>query len=57
MAVLIALLIAVLWWLLPVYICSRMALQKGKSTGLWVFLAFLFGWLSVLVLAGSASER
>jgi hypothetical protein len=44
-------------WLLPLFACVRMAEQKGKDKGLWIFLALLFGWLAVLVLAASASER
>lgn len=47
----------VVWSLIPLMICSSMAGKKGKSKGLWVFMGILFGWLAVLVLAASASER
>jgi len=53
----VVLVVLVVWSFIPLLICSSMAGRKGKSKGLWVFLAILFGWLAVLVLAASASER
>lgn len=46
-----------LWSLLPLIICYRAAGRKGKSRGLWMLLAIIFGWIAVLVIAASASER
>ena len=51
------LVILVIWSIIPLMICSSMAGKKGKSKGLWIFMGILFGWLAVLVLAASASER
>ena len=56
-ALMIILVVLVIWSFIPLFICSGMAGRKGKSKGLWVFLAILFGWLAVLVLAASASEK
>jgi len=47
----------IVWSLIPLLICTAMAGRKGKSKGLWMLLAILFGWLAVLVLAASASEN
>ena len=49
--------VLVFWSLLPLIICYRVAGRKGKGRGLWVFLSIIFGWIAVLVLAASASER
>lgn len=54
---LIILLVAVVWSLIPLFICSSMASRKGKSRGLWILLGLIFGWLAVLVLAVSGSEK
>jgi hypothetical protein len=51
------LLIALVWSLVPLFICSSLAGRKGKSRGLWVFLGLIFGWLAVLVIAVSSSEK
>lgn len=55
----VAIIAAVLlvWSIIPLFICASMAGRKGKSKGLWVFLAILFGWIAVLVLAAAASEK
>ena len=54
---LIVFLLFLLWSLLPLIICYRTAGRKGKSQGLWALLALIFGWIAVLVIAASASER
>ena len=51
------LIIIVVWSLIPLFICASMAGKKGKSKGLWVLLGIIFGWLAVLGLAVSASEK
>jgi len=56
-ALLLIFFILVFWSLLPLIICYRIAGRKGKGRGLWVLLAIIFGWIAVLVLAASASER
>jgi len=53
----IILLITLVWSLIPILICSALAGRKGKSRGLWVFLGLIFGWLAVLVIAVSSSEK
>ena len=54
---LIVFLLFLLWSLLPLIICYRTAGRKGKSQGLWGLLAIIFGWIAVLFIAASASER
>ena len=49
--------ILVFWSLLPLIICYRVAERKRKDRGLWALLAIMFGWIAVLFLAASASER
>ena len=49
--------ILVFWSLLPLIICYRVAERKRKDRGLWALLAIMFGWIAVLFLATSASER
>jgi hypothetical protein len=51
------LVIAVIWSLIPLIICMSLAGKKGKSKGAWFFLSAIFGWIAVLVLAASASEK
>jgi hypothetical protein len=51
------LIIAVVWSLIPLMICSSMAGRKGKSRGLWILLAIIFGWIAVLFLAIAAPEH
>jgi hypothetical protein len=51
------LLIALVWSLVPLFICASLAGRKGKSRGLWVLLGIVFGWLAVLVIAVSSSEK
>lgn len=51
------LIIAVVWSLLPLIICYNVAGRKGKSQGLWVLLAIIFGWIAVLFLAMASTER
>jgi len=53
----VILIIAVVWSLVPLVICSSMARRKGKSRGLWILLAIIFGWIAVLFLAIAAPER
>ena len=54
---LLILFILVFWSLLPLIICYRVAERKRKDRGLWALLAIMFGWIAVLFLATSASER
>ncbi|MCK5827587.1 hypothetical protein KAH43_03595 [Candidatus Bipolaricaulota bacterium] len=56
-SVLIILFVFLLWSLLPLIICSRVAGRKGKSRGLWMLLAIIFGWIAVLFIAVSATEK
>jgi len=51
------LLVGLFWSLIPLFICASIAGKKGKSKGLWVLLGIIFGWLAVLGLAISASEK
>ena len=51
------LVLGVFWALLPLIICRRVARRKGKSVGLWMLLAIVFGWVAVLFIAVSASEK
>lgn len=39
------------------FICAGMARRRGRHAGLWAFLGFCFGLLTVLVLAAVGSER
>lgn len=54
---LIILLVALVWSLIPLFICYSLAGKKGKSRGLWVVLGLIFGWLAVLFIAISSSEK
>jgi len=57
LVLLLIFLILVFWSLLPLIICYRVAERKRKDRGLWALLAIMFGWIAVLFLATSASER
>jgi len=45
------------WVVPPLFICYSMASKKGKSKGLWLLLAVIFGWIAVLILAIAAPEK
>ena len=47
----------IVWSVLPLIICYNVAGRKGKSQGLWVLLAIIFGWIAVLCLAMASTER
>jgi hypothetical protein len=53
----IILVIALVWSLVPLFICVSLAGRKGKGRGLWGFLSLVFGWLAVLVLAVASPEK
>lgn len=54
---LVLLLMALLWSLIPILICYSMAGRRGKSRGLWVVLSLFFGWIAVLFLAIASPEK
>ncbi|GEM_PF-6004952 len=49
--------LVLLWSVLPLILCARMAGRKGKSRALWILLAIVFGWIAVLFLAIAAPEK
>ena len=53
----IILVIALVWSLVPLFICSSLAGRRGKSRGLWAFLSLIFGWLAVLFIAVASPEN
>lgn len=57
LVLLVIFLIALLWSLIPIFICYSMAGRKGKSRGLWVVLSLFFGWIAVLFLAIASPEN
>ena len=41
----------------PIFICSSLAVKRGKSGCLWAFLGFMFGWIGVLIVACLKKEE
>ena len=43
-------------WIGPIFICSNLAANRGKSGCLWAFLGLMFGWIAVLIIACMKKE-
>lgn len=47
----------VLVWGVPMYLCHYIAEQKGRKPTGWVMLAFVIGWIAVLVIGCSHGKN